>query len=111
MAEELHPLASRVGLLLRSRPLDPFADAVLDLFDTVVEPLTRTTAATLVDPLTDRELTVLRYLGSHLTLAQIASELYLSVNTVKTHSKAVHRKLAVASRHDAVVEARRLGIR
>jgi LuxR family transcriptional regulator, maltose regulon positive regulatory protein len=111
VAEELHPLAPRVGLLLRSQPLDPFAESVLELFDTVVEPLIQTTADTLVDPLTERELTVLRYLGSHLTLAQIASELYLSVNTVKTHSKAVHRKLAVASRHDAVVEARRLGIR
>ena len=111
VAEELYPLASRVGLLLRSQPVDPFAESVLELFDTVVLPLTQTAAATLVDPLTERELTVLRYLGSHLTLAQIASELYLSVNTVKTHSKAVHRKLAVASRHDAVVEARRLGIR
>jgi len=84
---------------------------VLELFDIVTHPVIRASAATIADPLTERELTVLRYLDSRLTLAEIAGELFLSVDTVKTHSKAVHRKLAVASRQDAVVEARRLGIR
>jgi LuxR family maltose regulon positive regulatory protein len=62
----------------------------------------------LVDPLTDREQTVLRYLTSTLTTAEIAAELYVSINTVKTHQRTVYRKLAVASRRAAVVRAREL---
>jgi len=65
----------------------------------------------LVEPLTDREVVVLRYMTSRLTTSEIASELYISVNTVRTHTKAVYRKLGVASRQDAVAEAHRLGIR
>jgi LuxR family maltose regulon positive regulatory protein len=76
--------------------------------------LERTTAGTgrsrraLVDPLTDREQTVLRYLTSTLTTAEIATELYVSINTVKTHQRTVYRKLAVASRRAAVMRAREL---
>ena len=62
----------------------------------------------LVDPLTERELTILRYLGSSLSNAEIASELYVSVNTVKTHQRAVYRKLEAAGRRDAVRRARAL---
>ena len=65
----------------------------------------------LVEPLTERELVVLRYLSSRLTTAEIRQELYVSANTVKTHTKAVYRKLGVGSRQDAISEARRLGIR
>ena len=52
----------------------------------------------LVDPLTSRELVVLRYLESRLTTSEIGNELYVSVNTVRTHAKAVYRKLGVGSR-------------
>ena len=62
----------------------------------------------LVDPLTERELTILRNLGSSLSNAEIASELYVSVNTVKTHQRAVYRKLEAAGRRDAVRRARAL---
>jgi LuxR family maltose regulon positive regulatory protein len=65
---------------------------------------------TLVDPLTDRELTVLRYLASTLSNAEIASELYVSVNTVKTHQRAVYRKLGAEGRRDAVRRARTLSL-
>jgi LuxR family maltose regulon positive regulatory protein len=46
-----------------------------------------------------------------MTQAEIASELFLSINTVQTHDKAIHRKLAVGSRQESVAEARRRGIR
>lgn len=65
---------------------------------------------TLVDPLTTREQTVLRYLASALSNAEIAAELYLSVNTVKTHQRAVYRKLAATNRRDAVRQARTLNL-
>jgi LuxR family maltose regulon positive regulatory protein len=58
--------------------------------------------AGLVEPLSERELTVLRYLSSRLTSAEIAQELYVSVNTVRSHIKAIYRKLGVNSRRDAV---------
>jgi LuxR family maltose regulon positive regulatory protein len=64
----------------------------------------------LIDPLSERELTVLRYLASRLDSSEIAGALYLSVNTVRTHVKAIYRKLAVSSRADAVARARELGL-
>jgi LuxR family maltose regulon positive regulatory protein len=63
-----------------------------------------------IDPLTTRERTVLRYLASTLSNAEIAAELYLSVNTVKTHQRAVYRKLSATNRRDAVRRARSLNL-
>jgi LuxR family maltose regulon positive regulatory protein len=54
------------------------------------------------EPLTAREIDVLRRLAGPLNLGQIASELYLSQNTVKTHTMALYRKLGVRSRTEAV---------
>jgi LuxR family maltose regulon positive regulatory protein len=62
----------------------------------------------LVEPLTDREVTVLRYLQSVLSNAEIASDLSVSVNTVKTHVRNIYRKLDTARRRDAVRRARQL---
>ncbi len=64
-------------------------------------------AARLIDPLSDRELVVLRYLSSRLTKPEIAAALYVSLNTLKTHVKTVYRKLEVSSRAEAVDTARR----
>ncbi len=64
--------------------------------------------ATLAAALTDREQLVLRYLASTLSNAEIASELYLSVNTVKSHQRMVYRKLGAAGRRDAVRRAKEL---
>jgi LuxR family transcriptional regulator, maltose regulon positive regulatory protein len=64
----------------------------------------------LIEPLTERERTILRYLTSALSSAEIATELYLSVtsNTVKTHQRTVYRKLGVQGRREAVRRARAL---
>jgi DNA-binding NarL/FixJ family response regulator len=59
------------------------------------------------EPLTGRELDVLRLLQRDLSLHDIAAELYLSFNTVKTHARAVYRKLGAHSRGEAVTIARR----
>ena len=64
--------------------------------------------AVLAAPLTDREQLVLRYLASTLSNAEIASELYLSVNTVKSHQRMVYRKLGAGGRRDAVRRAKEL---
>ena len=54
------------------------------------------------DPLTVRERTVLRYLGSTLSPPEIAAELSISLNTLKTHQRNIYRKLGAAGRYDAV---------
>ena len=64
----------------------------------------------LAEPLTEREVAVLRLLGSPLSLREIGAVLYVSPNTVKTHTQAIYRKLGVSARQDAVVEANHLGI-
>jgi len=64
----------------------------------------------LVAPLSQRERTVLRYLPSTLPTAAIADDLYVSVNTVKTHCKSIYRKLGANGRRDAVDRARQLGL-
>jgi LuxR family maltose regulon positive regulatory protein len=55
-----------------------------------------------IEPLTGREVTVLRLLGGSLSMREIAQELGLSQNTVKTHTRAIYRKLGVSARHDAI---------
>src|SRR5690606_19426779 len=66
--------------------------------------------ARLVEPLSEREMAVLRYLPSRLSNREIGAELYVSLNTVKSHLKAIYRKLDVDSRQDAVRRARQMGI-
>jgi LuxR family maltose regulon positive regulatory protein len=58
--------------------------------------------------LTEREQSVLAYLATSMTAAEIAVELYLSVNTVKTHLAAIYRKLGASGRREAVRRAREL---
>ena len=59
------------------------------------------------EPLTEREIDVLRMMQGPLSLHEISDALYLSPNTVKTHARAVYRKLGVHSRTEAVSLARR----
>jgi LuxR family maltose regulon positive regulatory protein len=65
-------------------------------------------ARELPDPLTPRELTILRLLATTLSTGEIAGELCLSVNTVKTHLAAIYRKLPASRRREAVLRARDL---
>ena len=60
------------------------------------------------EELSERELDVLRLLASDLSLREVAGELYVSLNTVKTHTRALYRKLDATSRERAVERAREL---
>jgi LuxR family maltose regulon positive regulatory protein len=63
---------------------------------------------TLIDPLTERERIVLQYLPSLMTYEEIASDLYVSPNTVKSHVNGIFHKLGVSGRRQAVRSAREL---
>jgi LuxR family transcriptional regulator, maltose regulon positive regulatory protein len=62
------------------------------------------------EPLTHSETRVLRYLPTHLSAPEIAAELCLSANTVKTHLRHVYQKLGTHSRHEAVQRAQAIGL-
>ena len=68
------------------------------------------TSPGLADPLSEREHEVLRLLDSELTGPQIARHLYVSVNTLRTHTKHIFTKLDVTSRAAAVRRAREVGL-
>ena len=63
-----------------------------------------------LEPLTKSEIRVLRYLPTHLTAPEIASELSVSTTTVKTHLRNLYAKLGAHSRAEAVESARALGL-
>ena len=93
--------AIRGGSLARMIPADdntaPGRDRTLPL-----------TAA--IEPLTESEIRILRYLQTHLTAHEIARQLDLSVHTVSTHTRHLYAKLGVHRRHEAVDHARALGL-
>jgi LuxR family maltose regulon positive regulatory protein len=60
--------------------------------------------------LTERELVVLRLLGSELSTRQMAQSLYIAPETVRTHIGSIYRKLGVSSRKQAVEEAHARGL-
>jgi LuxR family maltose regulon positive regulatory protein len=72
------------------------------------EPLRSTAPA--LEALTDREREVLRLLSTELSGPEIARQLYVSVNTVKTHTKRIYDKLGVHSRYEAIERAQQLGL-
>ena len=63
-----------------------------------------------MEPLSERERLVLVYVERRLTVAQIAAELFISPNTVKTHMRRLYRKLGVTTRDEAIRKARSLGL-
>ena len=95
--------------LLRHSPSDEYADTLVAVAD-------RMAAHGAVSPpsgdseLSAREQGVLRYLQTRLTTREIAGELFISMNTLKSHLKSVYRKLDASSRSDAVARARAAGL-
>jgi LuxR family maltose regulon positive regulatory protein len=67
-----------------------------------------TSSPALVEPLSKRELEVLRFLTTHLPSTEIAKELVISTNTVRSHIKRIYSKLNVHSRGDAIRRAEEL---
>lgn len=111
--EARHLLARVAGVARREGAVRRFLDEGFDIGEELAAAPTAPPApvgARLVEPLSERELAVLRYLPSRLSNREIGAELYVSLNTVKSHLKAIYRKLDVDSRQDAVRRARQMGI-
>ncbi|HEX6449117.1 MAG TPA: LuxR C-terminal-related transcriptional regulator [Trebonia sp.] len=86
-------IAEILGLLAGSKPAPPPAAPRLP-----------------VEPLTTSELRLLRYLPTNLTGPEIADELYVSANTIKTHLRTLYAKLGTHHRSETVARARDLGL-
>jgi len=108
VTDDLAEARSRVARLLRSRRTGTYEQAVLDRLEGGL-PSVKAHGRD-AGPLSERERTVVRYLASRLTMREIAAEILVSTNTVKTHVKRIYIKLGVSSRREAITEARRLGV-
>ena len=115
-------LADTAPLVQREGAVRPFLDEGFDIVDLLglgaasgaptASPAPGRSRGTieLVEPLSERELSVLRYLPSRLSNREIGAELFVSLNTVKSHLKTIYRKLDVERREEAVRRARQLGL-
>ncbi|WP_432875733.1 LuxR C-terminal-related transcriptional regulator [Kribbella sp. CA-245084] len=95
------------GTSMLQRIRSPYARRLLDAAG---RPTHVSTPQTLIDPLSDRELDVLRLLTSELDGPSIARELVVSLNTVRTHTKHIYTKLGVNNRRAAIRRAHQLGL-
>jgi LuxR family maltose regulon positive regulatory protein len=110
-------LAEVAPVVQREGAVRTFLDEGFDIVDLLgLDPpagapaAARPAGSRLVEPLSERELSVLRYLPSRLSNREIGAELFVSLNTVKSHLKTIYRKLDVERREEAVRRARQLGL-
>ncbi len=108
---------SRLAAMLRQRATtsEPGTDAATAFAASLVDEIDPTGRVSvvitpLVEPLSDRELVVLAHMATHQTNGEIAADLFISINTVKAHARAVYRKLDVPNRREAIRRARELGL-
>jgi LuxR family maltose regulon positive regulatory protein len=119
--EQGEPVAESLARLLRQNHLDSvaagYADRILDSFADLqrwvneprdlVDGEPRAETGELIEPLTERELDVLRLMAEGLKYKEIAARLFISLNTVRYHVKALYSKLGVNNRTQAIDAARR----
>jgi len=112
------PLLSRLREEQHEAGLTPYLDTVLAAFPQQSEaheaqpslPRERTKAQPLLDPLSERELEVLRLLARGASNQEIAQELVIAIDTTKRHVSHVFSKLGVKNRLQAIRQARGLGL-
>jgi LuxR family maltose regulon positive regulatory protein len=91
-------------------PVSQVAERIAELAAEAGSRVARASREVLLEPLTEREVSVFRLLRGPLSRREIAAELHLSVNTVKGYTAAIYRKLGVDSRAAAVARAAQLGV-
>jgi ATP/maltotriose-dependent transcriptional regulator MalT len=103
----LHTVKSHTRIIYRKLGVSTRRDAISREAPPLVRPDRRTSAA---EPLTEREIEVLQLLRGPWPRCEIAAELGLSLNTVKSHIRAIFRKLGVSTRHAAIARGQAVGI-
>ncbi|MBN2149664.1 MAG: hypothetical protein JW726_19910 [Anaerolineales bacterium] len=84
--------------------------AVLSEQSQSLKPIAQSSSANLIEPLSERELQVLRLIADGLSNNEIAGRLYITLSTVKGHASNIFGKLGVKNRTQAVAQARSLGL-
>lgn len=97
-------------LLTHAKALHPRTRGFVEQLEAAAAPVRARTVGAQPVSLTDRELSVLQYLPSMMTYPEIAEQLFVSVNTVKSHLRHLYAKLEVVNRRQAVIRARELGL-
>ena len=103
-------LLKRLNLQVGADEVGPYIDTILAPFPSTPATPVHSRGTDQINPLTDRELQVLRFLASSLSVGEIADELVVSVNTVRMHTKNIYSKLDAHSRIEAVEIAREIGL-
>ena len=106
-ADEGRPMAALLTTFTQSDPGPAYPQRLLAA---TLTGQPRAIPGKLVDPLSDRELDVLRLLDTDLSGPDIARHLFVSLNTLRTHTKNIYAKLGVTSRREAVTRAHDLGL-
>jgi ATP/maltotriose-dependent transcriptional regulator MalT len=96
-----------LGELSDSGPVPALADAVAQELETARD---RASSGELLEAPSDAELAVLRLMATDLSIREIGERLVLSQNTVRSHTRALYRKLGVHTRADAIARATALGL-
>jgi LuxR family maltose regulon positive regulatory protein len=109
MAQLLRQVASR-GMVAKADVTRAYVERLLAAFEVSQAKGTFLTAQPLVEPLSERELEVLRLIAGGLSNQEIAQELVIAVGTVKAHTSTIYRKLDVRGRAQAVIRARKLNL-
>lgn len=101
-----------VGLLRKYQSRLKFSNFLEDLRKPAEQKIrtTQKTVEELIEPLTDRERDILRFLPTNLTTPEIAEEMVIGVNTVRTHIKNIYGKIGAHDRSEAVRRSRKLKI-
>ncbi len=110
-AADVHPgalVGEARGILRHSADPGPLVTVWLAEEQRAEAALTRQQG--LFEPLTDRELAILRMLPAPASLRELAADLFVTPNTLKTHLRTIYRKLGAESRHEAVIRAREGGL-
>ncbi len=104
----------RLSIASRAHPLLGYVNRILDFFPQSAEATLQSKIVNpkseIVDPLTDRELEILRLIAKGHSNAEIGQRLYLALSTVKGHNLRIFNKLQVENRTEAVARARELGL-
>jgi LuxR family maltose regulon positive regulatory protein len=107
-----HPLSAYADKLLAAftQPVDMPKSAIIHQKSDIIETEVRPAKNILVEPLSERELEVLKLLRSELSGPEIAQQLIVSLNTVRTHTNNIFNKLGVNNRRAAVRRAEELDL-